>query len=150
MPRLKSAVNSFLLTKKRLKRRRTNKRKRTNRRYKRGMRGGGLSDNRYEELYLQKKTIYDADLDDINKLPLIKRIMTEKDEKTELTDEQFTIRFTELKTMPIEQLEKLIKRPPLPPRPTVSALGKKPENKVVTTLEAYDLNGNITSKFVSV
>ena len=43
MPKLKSAVNSFLLTKTRLKRRKTNKRKgKTNRRYKRWMRGGAF------------------------------------------------------------------------------------------------------------
>jgi hypothetical protein len=53
MPKLKSAVNSFLLTKKRFKRRRkTNKRKRTNRRYKKWMRGGAnLTKQQYDTFF---------------------------------------------------------------------------------------------------
>ena len=75
MPKLKSAVNSFLLTKKRFKRRRkTNKRKRTNRRYKRWMRGGAFAskdknDSTFIEVIakLNEDPLPETELEDISK-----------------------------------------------------------------------------------
>jgi len=102
MPKLKSAVNSFLLTKKRFKRRRkTNKRKRTNRRYKRWMRGGAIDKVKYDELLVN---VPDKDAVDAGKLNFIETIL-----KNKLADDvdaqKFIEEFDALKVLSVDDLQ---------------------------------------------
>jgi len=134
MPRLKSAVNSFLLTKKRFKRRRkTNKRKRTNRRYKRWMRGGAnLTKQQYDTFFgslpdNEKIDVTDPKKDDKEKTieKIIMKSLNGDTADTEPTEDNFKTLYAQHKGEDIDALIATLNSLETQPLPDTSGSSSK-------------------------
>ena len=139
MPKLKSAVNSFLLTKKRLKRK-THKKRKTNRRYKRWMRGGALTDVQFERFLSNSKVVNNNS----PRLGIIKEIMIGEDFSDQ---DAFDTRFQQLLTINDDEFNELQSKLP---SGTNTSLSPKPIDNRPVTLQILDANGKTISEFLRV